>query len=122
FSDVLSPKKINWPLRGTPSLTRPGNAVIWPSGRLRENGSAPSAPAITEGAAMASSTVSENTEMQSSVRQAGTTPAVVISPRLGFSPTRLLSIAGTRPLPAVSVPSASGTSPAETATADPELD
>ena len=34
----------------------------------------------------------------------------------------LLSIAGTRPLPAVSVPSASGTRPAETATAEPELD
>jgi len=34
----------------------------------------------------------------------------------------LLSIAGTRPLPAVSVPSASGTSPADTATAEPELD
>ena len=71
---------------------------------------------------MASSTVSENTEMQSSVRQAGTTPALEISPRLGFRPTMLLSIAGTRPDPAVSVPSASGTSPAETATADPELD
>ena len=71
---------------------------------------------------MASSTVSENTEMQSSVRQAGTRPAVEISPRLGFNPTMLLSIAGTRPLPAVSVPSASGTSPAETATPDPELD
>ena len=34
----------------------------------------------------------------------------------------LLSIAGTRPEPAVSVPSASGTSPAATATAEPELD
>ena len=73
-------------------------------------------------AVIASSTVSENTEMQSSVRHAGTSPAFEISPRLGFSPTMLLSIAGTRPLPAVSVPSASGTSPAETATADPELD
>ena len=73
-------------------------------------------------AVIASSTVSENTEMQSSVRHAGTSPAFEISPRLGFSPTMLLSIAGTRPLPAVSVPSASGTRPAETATADPELD
>src|SRR5260370_42087316 len=71
---------------------------------------------------MASSTVSENTEMQSSVRQAGTRPAVEISPRLGFKPTILLSIPGTRPLPAVSVPSASGTRPAATATADPDLD
>ena len=60
--------------------------------------------------------------MQSSVRHAGTRPALEISPRLGFNPTMLLSIAGTRPEPAVSVPSASGTRPAETATADPELD
>ena len=68
-----------------------------PSGRSRENGSAASAPAIAASAVMASSTVSENTEMQSSVRQAGTSPAFEISPRLGFSPTMLLSIAGTRP-------------------------
>ena len=34
----------------------------------------------------------------------------------------LLSAAGTRPDPAVSVPSASGTRPAATATAEPELD
>ncbi len=34
----------------------------------------------------------------------------------------LLSAAGTRPEPAVSVPSASGTRPAATATAEPELD
>ena len=34
----------------------------------------------------------------------------------------LLSIAGTRPDPAVSVPSATGTIPAATATAEPELD
>ena len=92
------------------------------SGRLRENGSAPSGPAIAASAAVASSTVSEKTDTQSSVRQAGTTPAVEISPRLGFSPTMLLSIAGTRPEPAVSVPNASGTSPLDTATAEPELD
>ena len=46
----------------------------------------------------------------------------VLKFQLGFNPTMLLSIAGTRPLPAVSVPSASGTSPAETATAEPELE
>ena len=34
----------------------------------------------------------------------------------------LLSPAGTRPEPAVSVPSESGTRPAATATAEPELD
>ncbi len=67
---------------------------------------------MTFNVATASSTVSENTETQSSVRQAGTTPKVETRPRLGFSPTMLLSIAGTRPEPAVSVPSAIGTSPA----------
>ncbi|MGY4457108.1 hypothetical protein ACVWYI_001068 [Bradyrhizobium sp. LB13.1] len=96
--------------------------MIAPSRRSRENGSAWSGPVITESANAASSTVSANTEMQSSVRQAGTRPAVEIMPRLGFSPTMLLSIAGTRPEPAVSVPSDSGTSPAPTAVAEPELD
>ncbi len=92
------------------------------SGRSRENGSDASGPVITPSAVTASSVVSANTETQSSVRHAGTMPAFEIMPRLGFSPTMLLSMAGTRPEPAVSVPSASGTSPAETATADPELD
>ena len=44
------------------------------------------------------------------------------SPRLGFSPTILLKAAGTRPEPAVSVPSAKLHNPAATATAEPELD
>src|SRR5258705_12528408 len=77
---------------------------------------------MTESARVASSTVSANTDTQSSVRQAGTTPLVEIMPRLGFRPTILLSSAGIRPEPAVSVPSASGTSPAAPATAEPELD
>ena len=81
-----------------------------------------SGPAMTAKAAHASSTVSAKTEMQSSVRQAGTTPAVEIAPRLGFKPTMLFEPAGTRPEPAVSVPSANGTSPAATATAEPELE
>ena len=63
-----------------------------------------------------------NKETQSSVRQAGTTPLVLIAPRVGFSPTRALKAAGTRPEPAVSVPSENETSPRATATADPELD
>ena len=69
-----------------------------------------------------SSVVSAKIETQSSERQAGTTPAVETSPRLGFRPTMLFRPAGTRPEPAVSVPSESGTRPAATATADPELD
>jgi hypothetical protein len=60
--------------------------------------------------------------MQSRLRQAGTTPVVETAPSVGFRPTMLLRPAGTRPEPAVSVPSASGTIPAATATAEPELD
>src|SRR5258707_15593160 len=62
------------------------------------------------------------TVTQSSDRQAGTTPLVDTSPRLGLMPTRPLNAAGTRPLPAVSVPSAKSTSPVATATALPELE
>ena len=47
---------------------------------------------------------------------------MLTSPRVGFSPTIPLSAAGTRPDPAVSVPSANATTPAATATALPELD
>src|SRR5205807_10063055 len=97
-------------------------AATAPSGCSREYGSAPSGPAMAASAANASSTVSACTETQSSVRQAGTTPAFETSPRLDLNPMMLLNAAGTRPEPAVSVPSASGTSPAATATADPELE
>src|SRR3954466_13938008 len=81
-----------------------------------------SGPAITAKAAQASSTVRANTDGQSRVRQAGTTPAVATAPRLGWRPTMLFKPAGTRPEPAVSVPSANGTRPAATATAEPELE
>jgi hypothetical protein len=77
---------------------------------------------MTESTAEASSVVRANTDMQSSVRHAGTTPAVDTSPRLGLRPTMLFNIAGTRPEPAVSVPSATGTRPVATATPEPELD
>ena len=63
-----------------------------------------------------------NTDTQSRLRQAGTTPRVLTIPRVGFKPTILLNAAGTRPEPAVSVPSANATNPAATATAEPELD
>ncbi len=55
-------------------------------------------------------------------RQAGTTPAVLMRPGVGLRPTMWLKPAGMRPEPAVSVPSASGTSPRATATAEPELE
>ncbi len=52
----------------------------------------------------------------------GTTPLVLRTPRVGFRPTKLLKDAGTRPDPAVSVPSAKLTKPEDTATAEPELE
>src|SRR6185369_888875 len=61
-------------------------------------------------------------ETQSSERQAGNTPWLLSRPRVGLWPTILLNAAGTRPEPAVSVPSANVTMPAATATAEPELD
>ena len=66
--------------------------------------------------------MSANTEMQSRLRQAGTTPELLTRPGVGLSPTRLLKPAGTRPEPAVSVPSAKATSPRATATDEPELE
>ena len=60
--------------------------------------------------------------MQSSDRQAGTSPTVLISPRAGLKPTIPLSAGGTRPEPAVSVATANGTSPVATASAEPELE
>ncbi len=45
-----------------------------------------------------------------------------MKPLVGFNPTMLLNAAGTRPDPAVSVPSAKLTRPAATATAEPALE
>jgi len=70
----------------------------------------------------ASSTVCVKTDTQSRLRQAGTTPAVLTRPGVGFNPTRPLKPAGTRPEPAVSVPSEKATWPRATATAEPELE
>ena len=47
-------------------------------------------------------------------------PVAESAPSVGFSPTMLLSAAGTRPEPAVSVPSAKAAMPCATATAEPE--
>src|SRR5215831_20648861 len=116
-----SRKKIRLPVSGTATRSAGGSAPTAPSGRSREYGSA-SGPAIAASAANASSVVRANNDTQSRLRQAGTTPAVDTRPRLGLSPTMLLSPAGTRPDPAVSVPSASGTRPAATAIAEPVLD
>ncbi len=77
---------------------------------------------MTRKAASASATVPAKTESVSRVRQAGSIPRLDTAPREGFSPTTLLSPAGTRPEPAVSVPSAKATIPCDTATAEPLLD
>jgi hypothetical protein len=69
-----------------------------------------------------SATDSANTDTQSSEAHAGTTPSVESKPRVGLTPTMLPSAAGTRPEPAVSVPSEKLTWPAATATAEPELE
>ena len=53
-------------------------------------------------------------------RHAGTIPRAEKLPTVGFSPTMFPNAAGTRPDPAVSVPSATGTIPAATAQPDPE--
>src|SRR5262249_43423564 len=107
---------------GTPRRRPLGSAPSAPSRRGREYASAASGAAMAAGGANAASTGSAGTATQSSGRQAGTTPAVETSPRLGFKPTMLLNPAGTRPEPAVSVPSASGTRPAATAIAEPVLE
>ena len=49
-------------------------------------------------------------------------PVAEIAPIVGFSPTMLPNAAGTRPDPAVSVPSAKSTIPAATATPEPDDD
>src|SRR6186713_3286152 len=58
-------------------------------------------------------------DTQSSERHAATTPLVLNNPNVGLKPMRLLNAAGTRPEPAVSVPSAKLASPSATATAEP---
>src|SRR5579871_63385 len=60
--------------------------------------------------------------MQSRLSHAGTMPRFESRPGVGLMPTMLLSIAGTRPDPAVSVPSENATDPAATETAEPELE
>src|SRR5258707_11215156 len=116
-----SPK--NSSLSGTPkwkSADGAGQRSIG-DGR-REYGSLSSNPAATAMTAAASSTVSAKIETQSSDRHAGTTPFVLSSPRVGLKPMVFVNPAGTRPDPAVSVPSAKLTNPAATAKAEPELD
>ena len=70
----------------------------------------------------ASVTVNAKIEIQSKLLQAGNKPRFEKRPLVGFSPIILLNAAGTRPEPAVSVPSAKGTKPRATTLAEPELE
>src|ERR1700678_2936153 len=70
----------------------------------------------------ASPTSRAKIEMGGGGGRAGTTPEGERAPSDGFSPTIPLSAAGTRPDPAVSVPSENGTRPAPTAVGEPGLD
>ncbi len=62
----------------------------------------------------ATATVRAKMDTQSTLCAAGKTPRVLISPLLGLKPTMLLSPAGTRPDPAVSVPREKSTWPVAT--------
>ena len=73
----------------------------------RDAGSSRSQPAACSTAVAASARSRANTVTQSRDRMAGTTPRVDSQPRVGLMPTIPHSAAGTRPDPAVSVPSAS---------------
>src|ERR1700704_406033 len=96
--------------RGTPRRTRVG------TGRPSTEG------AVIAMARAASPTPAANRETQSKLRDAGTTPWVLMRPRVGLSPTTPQHAAGTRPEPAVSVPNARATIPVATAIAEPALE
>src|SRR6187399_552150 len=72
--------------------------------------------------ARVSATSAVNTDTQSNERIAGTTPSFDRTPGVGLAPTTPHNAAGTRPDPAVSVPSANDTSPVATTIAEPELE
>src|ERR1022692_4590611 len=106
------PKNCIWSLRGTPNrkLVNGGHTKASAEGR-RLKGSSESNAAATRPTAAASGAVSAKTDTQWIDRQAGTTPVALNAPMVGFHPTMLLNAAGTRPEPAVSVPSAKLTNP-----------
>jgi hypothetical protein len=121
-SAAASPKNWSCSFAGTPMRSPLAGRETTPVEAGRENGSRASKPAVSSNTRAASATLPANTEMQSRLRHAGTRPRVLSRPRLGLSPTTLLSAAGTRPEPAVSVPSAKLTRPSATASAEPELE
>jgi len=89
---------------------------------LRLYASRGSARAVNARSSLASCAVAVKNVTQSRVRHAGTTPAVDNKPLLGLSSIRLFNAAGTRPEPAVSVPSAKLATPSATASDEPALE
>src|SRR5471032_2839771 len=92
------------------------------AGAARESPSSRSMTAATSYTVTASPMVIANTDTQSNVRHAGTTPVLLNAPRVGLIPTMLFKPAGTRPEPAVSVPSANGTRTRDTTDDEPEIE
>ena len=107
---------------GTPTRGRGGAASGASAGHGRERVSPSAGPAITAMACSATGSSRAKIVVQSSVRQAGTVPRVGTSPRVGLIATMPWNAAGTRPDPAVSVPTPRSAMPSATATAEPELD
>src|SRR6266567_5326039 len=95
-----------------------------PSGTPPVAGSRPSEPMlwITPRVAAASATVRPCTPTVSWVWEIGTTPARLVRPMVGLTPTTPLALAGQTMLPSVSVPNETAVKLAETAAADPELE
>src|SRR5258708_1188443 len=119
-----SPKNSSVESDGVPNRQDAVNhgAASPPTGAVREYGSPASCACATCQTVAASAAIVAKIDTQSSDRHAGTTPDVLSKRRVGFRPTRLLNAAGTRPEPAVSVPSENTARPLATATAGPELD
>ena len=85
-------------------------------------GSAGSGPASAASRAAASATVRAIGPAVSCAAEMGTMPVRLTRPTVGLMPTTPQAAAGETIEPSVSVPTASGASPAATAAADPELD
>src|SRR5262245_40214235 len=80
---AVSPAKSRAARSGTPRRTAGGATTSVAAGAGRSHAPTGGPPA-TRAATDASATVVANTETQSSERQAGTTPTVLIRPRVGF--------------------------------------
>ena len=85
-------------------------------------GSSGSAPVLTVNAAASIATVRARKPGESNDGASATPPAREMRPKVVFSPSTPQNAAGSRIDPPVSLPMASGTSPAATAAADPPED